>query len=248
MCAQVLVEQKNVDRGVGNWELEQGMAAAREVNDEHALWQKAGHEGVVVSGRRSKNSWCSRRRPACSPARGLVAGLTSWRFPSMLFHEHLLGRDRLRRGRHLPEALGAPAPAEQPAPARTSRSLVSSVDFTRDAALASTGPSRLAAASESDKLDHVEVCEEGLRVGFYDTFVEDVNCPGKWTVAFALPWRARRSARRRVMRAARGFTLAVAVAASSAVGDEAGFGGLQAPAADDGCVIQDDHGIWRSCD
>jgi hypothetical protein len=67
------------------------------------------------------------------------------------------------------------------------RDLVDQVDFTTDVVFVSLGNrqqrERCIAEREADT---VEVCDDGLRVGFADKLSEADTCSGKYTVAFTL--------------------------------------------------------------
>ena len=68
------------------------------------------------------------------------------------------------------------------------QALVDNVDFTRDAVFVAAGLRQQQTRCISDrKQDGVQVCQDGLRVGFADTISDTSPCSGKWTVAFALP-------------------------------------------------------------
>lgn len=68
------------------------------------------------------------------------------------------------------------------------KDIVDSVDFTVDAVFVAVGDraqtGRCIGERESDGVD---VCEDGLRVGFSDVLRDEAACSGKWTVAFSLP-------------------------------------------------------------
>jgi hypothetical protein len=67
------------------------------------------------------------------------------------------------------------------------QAVVDSVDFTKDAVFVSSGVRQANERCISErKTDGVDVCDDGLRVGFADTLTDDDPCPGRWTVAFAI--------------------------------------------------------------
>ena len=72
----------------------------------------------------------------------------------------------------------------------TRQKLVDAIDFTKDAVFVAVGLKQDPGGARciQDRKDAaVEVCGEGLRVDFNDQISDANPCPGKWTVAFALP-------------------------------------------------------------
>lgn len=64
---------------------------------------------------------------------------------------------------------------------------VAAVDFTREGVFLARGlRAGVARCLEARAVETVDACGDGLRVVFADDESGDTNCPGDWTVAFAL--------------------------------------------------------------
>ena len=67
------------------------------------------------------------------------------------------------------------------------RAVVNGVDFTKNAVFVAVGQRAQTARCISDRQeDGVEVCDDGLRVGFADRITDTTPCGGSWTVAFII--------------------------------------------------------------
>ena len=66
--------------------------------------------------------------------------------------------------------------------------ILDSVDFLEDAVFVASDVRALSGRCIAKRdAEVVEVCNDGLRLSFGDDVTDDTECPGKWTVSFALP-------------------------------------------------------------
>jgi hypothetical protein len=64
---------------------------------------------------------------------------------------------------------------------------VAAVDFSREAVFVARGArAGVARCLEARGVESVEACGDGLRILFEDSESGDANCPGDWTVVFAI--------------------------------------------------------------